>query len=249
MDRRDHNVAQIRRYLHAAEMSQKGTAPSFFNMEADKEKPGPTSPISAKGYEQIHSLTPVQADPVEESRRKLSARKISHALEHVRRGQARLWAALLRVQNDPGAIRRAEAALQDDPGDEGERAFLRHHREAIEEAADFIEAVWPGTRLFVPLKQEDEPQRTLLHAANAEKNRDRRDEARKRYEPMAREIRAIREAEGVGTDAAIEAYRDRLARHNKEDVSARTCYRALSFTKPARERAGPVDENQKEDIA
>jgi len=206
-------------------MAQKGTAPSFFNQESDRDKPGSLSPLSEKGYDHIEALTPRETDTDDETRRKLSVRKIGHAITHLRRLDSDFYAAVLRVQNDPGLVRRWEI------GSEPKSArWLRLYGNALQEATDFIEAVWPGTRLYVPLRVEEEEQKTLIHARNADNNRARSERAREEYREIAREIRAIRRSEGVGTDAAIELHRERLARANRSDVSPRTCYRALSLT-------------------
>ena len=215
----------IKRHLWGLESSLKGTAPSYLNLESDRQKPGSLSPLSSKGYERL--AAELEAAREEAERHDPSARKINMALDHARATNQRAALAYQAYYSEPGAPR---------CWPEGSDTLLAYH-ELIQDAAEFVEKVWPGTRLRVHLRPEDEPQKTLVHARNFDNNRRKSERAREDYKAYAKEIRAIREAEGIGTDAAIEVYRERLARHNKEDVSVRTLYRALESTRPEEETA------------
>lgn len=208
-------------------MAQKGTAPSFFQNEADRGKPGPVSPISAKGYRHLEADDKERGRGADEAGNphednpgyEPSRRKIRMALDHAAAVSKRCALARQALRSEPGAPMCWR---------EGSDAMLAYYS-LVQHAAQFVEKMWPGTRLWVPLREEDEPQKTLIHARNADNNRKRSEEARERHREIARSVRAIRRRKGLGTDAAIEAYRDRLARMNAENVpSAPTCYRALA---------------------
>lgn len=160
----DHNVRQIKAALFRKEMSLKGTAPSFLNLESDKEKPGPVSTLSAKGYDHLEALIRTE-DNSDVDRQELggyqrSLLKIRHALAHVRRTKFDHYRAILHIENDPGIVKRWEQGSEVD----SER-WLYSYEKACEEAALYVQAMWPGTRLYVPMKAEERPAETRYQAA------------------------------------------------------------------------------------
>lgn len=154
MKHRDHNVRQIKASLTRKELALKGTAPSFYNRESDTPPPGPVSPISTKGYDHldavVSSVDNSHVTPEELQKFALSSRKIAYALQHVRRTRFDYYRAVLRVESDPGIVKRWEQGSEAD----SER-WLYSWEKACEEAAEFVEHCWPGTRLYVPSRSEE----------------------------------------------------------------------------------------------
>jgi hypothetical protein len=224
----DHNVRQIKNSLFRGEVALKGTAPSYLNLESDKEKPGSISPLSQKGYDHLEAVAKTEDNsgiPEEEmAQYSQSIRKLEHALAHVRRTKFDLYRAILRVQNDPGIIKRWENGTEQDSPD-----WLRSYEMACKEAAEYIEGIWPGTRLYIPTKREDDQVESKLHARNQDNNDAKRHDAWDRYFDLNAEIEGIAEQEQCSLDAALGVHRDRLEKDKQEDVSPATFWRARNL--------------------
>lgn len=193
---RDHNIRQIKGALLRTEGSQKGTAPSTFNIESDKGKPGPVSPMSTKGYDHldavVRSTDNQHVKPEDASNITLSGRKIALALAHVRRTRFDYYRAVLKVENDPGAVKR----WQDGRGEDAER-WLYSWEKACEEAADFVGHVWPGTRLYVP-NQMEEPVETTAKGAVMDRSARQKAQQAETHRRRYLQLREIEENEGMG---------------------------------------------------
>lgn len=220
---RDHNIRQIKAALLRKEGSQKGTAPSYLNLQADRGKPGPVSPISTKGYDHldavIRSTDNAHVKPEDASNITLSGRKIALALAHVRRTRFDYYRAVLRVENDPGAVKRWEDGRGEDAED-----WLRSWERACEEAADFIEHVWPGTRLYVPNQMEERPADTPLQGAAMDREERRREQHLNAYR---RRYQEFKEYEDAHPDASREAVKAMWSKAH--DMSIPTIERAIRF--------------------
>lgn len=248
MGRLESAERQIRNHVLNGELARKGTAPSFLNLEADRRKPGPLTNLSAKGYERLEremlARMPrregeTDADRERSVRVALSSWMANEAIRWLATESQTFgsWFAMRRASEDPGVVRRWE-----DGSEPHSAAQLAAYHHGVRSAAARAISLWPWMDLLIPVREEDEPQKTLIHARNADNNRKKSEEARERHREIARSIRAIRRRSGLGTDAAIEAYRDRLARMNAEDVpSAPTCYRSLAAV-PEGEAEGRDDE-------
>jgi hypothetical protein len=129
-----------------------------------------------------------------------SIRKIEHAIAHVRRSKFDLFRAVLRIQNDPGIIKRWESGSEQDSED-----WLRSYEMACREAAEFVEAIWPGTRLFVPTKREDEP----VSGKAEEEGRVAVLTVYDSYRRIAREVRDLQELYETDEEAAKGLLADR----------------------------------------
>jgi hypothetical protein len=230
-----HNIRQIEHYIFRAELGQKGTAPSFWNQESDKEPPGPTSTLSERGYDYLEAVVRTQdnADlgvPNEElAIYWASSLKVAHAIEHVRRSKFDLYRAILRVQNDPGIIQRWQNETELDSQD-----WLRSYRIALREAARYISALWPGTRLYIPTERQDDQVTSKLYARNQDNNDIRRRDAWDRYFDLNAEIECIAAIESCSLNAALDIYRDHLKRDKEPDVSPATFWRARDLVKTIR---------------
>jgi hypothetical protein len=231
-----HNIRQIENYIFRAELSQKGTAPSFWNQESDRDKPGPTSTLSARGYDHLDAVirTRENADhgvgDEELAVYWSSSLKVNHAIAHIRRTSFDLYRAILRVQNDPGIVQRWEDDAEADSPE-----WRRSYRMATREAARYIDALWPGTRLYIPsVAREDEQVASKLHARTRDNNDARRRDAWDRYFDLNAAIESITEHENCSLDAALGIYRDRLERAREPDVSPATFWRARDLVKTIR---------------
>jgi hypothetical protein len=232
-----HNIRQIQDYIFRAELGQKGTAPSFWNQESDKDKPGPTSTLSERGYDYLEAVVRTPDNAGLRTYEELavywsSSLKVAHALDYICHTKFDLYRAILRVQNDPGIVQRWQDEVEADSPD-----WLRSYRMATREAARYIEALWPGTRLYIPASpssRSDDQVTSKLHARNQDNNDASRRDAWDRYFDLNAEIEDISVWESCSLNAALGIYRDRLERAKEQDVSPATFWRARDLVKTIR---------------
>lgn len=222
-DHTEHNVRQIKAAINRGEASLKGTAPSFFNNESDRGKPGPVSPISEKGYRHLEAVAKstdnADTKPEELAAYGLSSRRIRHALAYVRRERFDLYRAVLRVENDPGIVKRWQDGKEPNSPD-----WLRSWEMASREAARFVEGMWPGTRLFVPTQREERPAENPVQGAAMDRWDNQQEQRANTLRLRYRQFRDMEEANPDASRAAVKAMWSA-----KHDRSVRSLEDAIRF--------------------
>lgn len=134
------------------ELSLKGTAPSFLNLESDRDAPGPSVLLSERGLDSLDAYADAREKAASEGGENPAAVSFyaSHGRDHVRRDFFPGWYAMLRAQNDPGVVQRGK----DPRASENDRVVRGLFQKACLKACEKIEEDYPGARLWRPAKPD-----------------------------------------------------------------------------------------------
>lgn len=134
------------------ELSLKGTAPSFLNLESDRDAPGPSVVLSGKALDALDAYAAAREKAAMENEESPAVVSYLAACgrDYVRRYFFPEWYAMLRAQNDPGVVQRGK----DPRASENDRAVRSLFQKGCEKACEKIEEDYPGARLWRPAKPD-----------------------------------------------------------------------------------------------
>lgn len=168
--RLERNAEAVGRFWQISrEKGYKGTAPGFFNYEADK--PESKSPASA-WYDRF------MGDPDHD----VLWQYVVPTIEKIRKNRFPDYRPLLHIENDPGVVRQWER--EDAPREDKE--MLRAFGYVCMLVAQMVEKQKPGVRIVVHSRPEDLPQPDKPTAAYEDRKRTTKDTNRAIVEELER---------------------------------------------------------------